>query len=215
MLFFLYRSHGATSAGGEGSNTHGGHVGQRIHLGIRPDIFNRVEFRSVGRKVREMQMGVVVPQRLNRTRAMGDRTIPYDDERAVKLLQKVLQKGMHQVGIDVGIGMKTEEETKPASAWGNAEGCNHGYLLVGTSLVIQPRCLSPGAPGSADKGSHHHAAFVDKDQPGLQSRCFFLMRGHSTLTQRVIPSSSRSTAFRSGFWGLHPSAWRRRPIWST
>ena len=161
-----------------------------------------------------MQPGVSVPQRVNLFGTMGYGTIPYDDDGAVKLLQEVLQKGNHEVRIDIGIGMKTEEKTKVTSARGYAEGCNDRYLFMGTGLLIQPRCLPARAPGSADKGRHHHAVFVDKDQPGLQPGCFFLMRGHSTLTQRVIPFSSRSTARRSGFWGLHPSAWRRRPTWS-
>ena len=38
-----------------------GRVGQRIGFAIRPDIFDRVEFRSVGRKKGEMEARVIVP----------------------------------------------------------------------------------------------------------------------------------------------------------
>lgn len=162
-----------------------------------------------------MEARIFVPQRLNLIGTMGHRTIPYDDDGAGKLLQKVFQKGNHQSSVNIGIGMKTEKKTQVASARGYAEGCNDRYFFMGTGLLLQPRCPSARTPGSADEGRHHHAAFVDKDQPGFQSGCFFLRRGHSTLTHCLIPSSSRSTARRSGFWGLHPSAWRRRPIWST
>lgn len=162
-----------------------------------------------------MKAWVIVPQRLNLFGTMGHGTIPYEDEGAGKLLQKVLQKSNHQVSIDIGIGMKTEKKTKMTSARGYAEGCDDGYFFMGTGLLIQPRSLPARAPGPADKGRHHDTAFIDKDQPSLQPGCFFLRRGHSTLTQCLMPSSSRSTARRSGFWGLHPSPWRRRPIWST
>jgi len=162
-----------------------------------------------------MKARVIVPQHVNLLRAVGYGTIPYDDDRAGKLLQKVFHKGSHQVSIDIGIGMKTKEETKVTSARGNAEGCNDGYLLMGTGLLIEPRGLPTRTPASAHERCHHDAAFVDKDKPGPQPGRFFLMRGHSTFTQCLMRSSSRSTARRSGFWGLQPSAWRRRPIWST
>jgi hypothetical protein len=162
-----------------------------------------------------MEARVAVPERVNLPRAMWYGTIPYDDDGIGKLLEKVFQKSSHQVTIDIGVGMKTEEKTKATSARVYAEGCNDGYLLVETSLMIQPRSLPAGTPGPADERRHHDATFVDEDQPGFQPGRFFLMRGHSTLTHCLIFSSSRSTARRSGFWGLHPSAWRRRPIWST
>jgi len=162
-----------------------------------------------------MKAGSHVPEHLNLLGTMGNGTIPYNEDGAVKLLQKVFQKGDHQVCVDVGVGMKTKEQTKSASGRGYAEGRNDRYLGMGAGSVIQQWRPASRAPGSAGKGRHHHAALVDEDQPGLQPECFFLIRGHSTLTHCPIPCSSRSAARRSGFWGLHPSIWRRRPTWST
>ncbi len=120
-----------------------------------------------------MEARILVPQRLNLIGTMGHGTIPYDDDGVGKLLQKVFQKGNHQVSVNIGIGMKTEKKMKVASARGYAEGCNDRYLFMGTGLLLQPRCLPTRAPRCADERRHHHAAFVDKDQPSFQPGCFF------------------------------------------
>jgi hypothetical protein len=73
------------------------------------------------------------------------------------------------------------------------------------------RRLSTRRPGSTHERCEKKPALVKKDDVGVQSLRFFLMRGQSTLTQRRIAASSRSRACRSGFCGVHPNDRSKRP----
>lgn len=100
---------------------------------------------------------------------------------------------------DVCVGVHGEEHPDPAAARGNGQGGDDGHFLVGTPDLFEDGGFALGRPGPADNGGHHQAAFVDKNDMGVQSGRFFFRSGQSVLTQRRTARSSRSRAWRSGF----------------
>jgi hypothetical protein len=80
-----------------------------------------------------------------------------------------------------------------------------------TVAMAQLRRLAAGRPGAAHGGDQEEARFVREDKVGAQPRGVFFTRGQTSRFQRSIARSSRSRARRSGFCGLHPRAWSRRP----
>ena len=76
----------------------------------------------------------------------------------------------------------------------------------GCPLLHPDCCDSPEVgpfipPGSWRLMAH---AFVLEADPGLAASGVFFTRGQSSLTQRAMASSSRSTARRAGRWRLQP-----------
>ena len=142
--------------------------------------------------------------------AMGSKAIPNQHDRTVKLTQEASQEGDDTLRIDARIAVQAKVQMDTVAARRHAQTRDGGDFFIRARSLIQHRSLPLRTPGPSHQGGHHKAAFVDKDQPGLQARGFFLMRGHVFFTQPSIASSSRSIARRWGFWGLHPNPWRRR-----
>jgi len=118
----------------------------------------------------------------------------------------------HRRGLDVGVGMKTEEQPDTVAPGRNDQPGDRGHFPVGVGLLAKERRLSPRSPSPADERGHQEAALVEEDQRCASSRGVFFTLGQVVLTQRRIASSSRSIARRSGFWGLQPRDRNKRPI---
>ncbi len=67
------------------------------------------------------------------------------------------------------------------------------------------RGLTHRAPGLPDRRDQEEARFVGKDEMGAQPCGVFFTRGQPARFQAAMAASSRSTARRSGVWGLQPS----------
>jgi len=180
-----------------------------------PDIFNRVEFRSVGRKEVEMQSCIGGKQFLYFFGAMRLKTVPHDNDMPRQFLQEAPKEGYDRGCIDIGIRMQAKIHAEQVSPGSDTKSADNRNLFMRTGFLIQDRSLPTRAPSSPYQWSHQHATFVDKNDMRFQFGSFFLTRGQLTLTHSLILVSFRSMARRSGFWGLHPRSWRIRPIWST
>lgn len=154
----------------------------------------------------------VLDQRLNRFGSMRKGTIPNQDHRLLQLSSKDYEEISDSDGIDIGVGMKTKIKMDSVSFRSDAKGSNHRNLLVRTGALIQDGRLSTWCPTSANKRRHQHSTFIYEDYEGFQVCGFFLIRGHSCLTQRCISFSSLSIARLCGFWGLQPRERSKRPI---
>lgn len=146
---------------------------------------------------------------------MGQESVPYQEHGTLNMPAEVLQKSTNRAGVDIGLGMKTEEQLDLVPAGRDGQGGDHRNFPIGVGPVAEERRLAPRGPSPPDQGHHLEAALVEKDKSGAYARGVFFTRGQSALTQDRMASSSRSTAWRCGFWGLQPSACRTRPIWST
>lgn len=179
---------------------------------MRPYIFYRIEFRGIGRKEFQMQALGNGEKFLNIFGAMRLKAIPYNDKIARQLFQEASNEGCRQHRVYIGIRMQAEVQTETGFGWSDTKGGYYRYFLMRTGFLIQDRGLSFGTPCPSDKRRHEKTAFINKDDMGFQTDCFFLMRGQSTLIHRFISSSLRSMARRSGFCGLQPSVCRSLPI---
>lgn len=192
-----------------------GKVCQGVHFKIAPDVFDGIEFRCVGREEMRMQARVARKKLACDLRAMSLETVPNQGDGPGELLEEHAKKIDDSTRIYVGVGVKPEIQVEIVPRGRYAKCRNHRYFLMRACTLIEERRLASWAPRAANQGRHQHATFVDKDEPRFQARGFFLIRGHSVLTQPWRKSSSRSTARRAGFWGLQPKEWSKRPIWST
>jgi len=205
-----------TRRGRQGSHFPMWIVGHRVGLQMVPDVLHRIEFGGVRGKEGQAHGRRAGQKHPNRLRTVGLPPVPdHEEGLAFELPGKLPQEREHPRCLDVGRGVQTEIATDGVALGGDTQRGDRRYLLVGPTALIQHRRSPFRRPAPPDVGRHQEAGFVDEHQGGLQPRGVFFTRGHSSLTQRRISLSSRSTARRWGFWGLHPKACRRRPIWST
>ena len=79
---------------------------------------------------------------LNRFGSMGAQSIPDQDHRPIQLTQKMPEEFENQFVIDIDVGMKTKIEMDAVALRGHAQGDDGGNLFVGTSFLIQQRCVA-------------------------------------------------------------------------
>ena len=211
-LIALKGTGGLTRIGGERRQIQRRAIGQGIGLGVTPDILDRVQFWGVRRKQDGAHGGCGVEIAGHGPTAVCFESIPNEQDGSIELFDELAQKTNEEVAVDVGVGMQPEIAAHAITPGRDGECANRGDLSMRASALMQQRRLPPRGPGSTHQGRHEKARFVEKNQGRLQARSVFFTRGHSSLIQRRISVSSRSTARRSGFCGLHPSRCSNRPI---
>ena len=187
-------------------------VGEGIPFEVPPYILYRIEFGGIPREEETMQMAHRVEKGPGFLGTMGLEMIPEEDSGGLQLPPKMAEKFDHGFRVDIGIGMETEVEMHTVAGGSYAQRGNGGNLFVTAGSLVQNRSDTAGRPTASDQRGHQQTRLVEKNEKRLQAVGFFLMRGHFSWTQRWISASSRSLARRSGFWGLHRSERRRRPI---
>lgn len=144
-------------------------------------------------------------------RPVGLQTVPDNDQGCSELTVKLAEKFQRPQGVDIGIAVQAKVQMNPVTLRRHAQGADDGDLLMRSGTLIDHRGVAPRRPTAAHQRRHQQARFVDKDQPGSQACGVFFTRGQSFFTQFAIAFSSRSTARRVGFCGLHPIARNNRP----
>ena len=186
-------------------------IGERLGLEIAPDVFDGIE---LGRVRREMEVAGVGARKEvpDVGRAVRIGTIPYECHRRPQMPRELFTEGQHGLSIEVFLDEQLERPADGAPLGADAEGGDHRDLSAVTADVPEDRRAAARPPRSSHHGQQKQPAFVDEDQPCAQALGFFLMRGQSCLTQRRIPSSSRSQARRTGRCGVQPSDRSNRPM---
>ena len=187
-------------------------VGEWIPFQVPPYILHRIEFGGITWEIEGMQVPHGLEKRPGLPGTMGLEMIPEENSGGLQLPPKMPKKFDHGFRLDIGIGMETEVEIDPVAGRSYAQRSNGGNLFVTAGSLVQDRGHTAGRPTASDQRGHQQTGLVEKNEKSLQTAGFFLMRGHSSRTHRWISASSRSLARRSGFWGLHPTERRRRPI---
>ncbi len=115
---------------------------------------------------------------------------------------------MAEEGADVGLAdvVAVAAEVKPYAVAHGADRNpgDHREAIVSVAVVDAGR-LAAGGPGPAEGRNQEEARFVDEDEVRPPARCVFFTWRQRVRFQRSIRPSSRSSARRSGFWGLRPS----------
>jgi len=187
-------------------------VGQWIGFQIIPGVFDRVQFRCIGRQKLATDGGVIGQELVDGFGPVGIEPIPDEDHGiAVQLAVQLAQESDNQRRSDVGVRMQAEIQMHPVAGWRDTQGGDHRYLAMRSRALGQDRGLAARAPAAAHQRGRQNPAFVEKNQPGFPARGVFFTRGQSCLTHRWMASSSRSIARRVGFCGLKPRPCNSRP----
>jgi len=186
-------------------------VRQRVHLEVSPGGFHGVQFWSVGRKEFDVEVARPAEHPGHRLAPMHVEPIPHEKDRALDLTADVTNELCQPHAVDVAIGPDREVERDPTAPGRYRQRPDDRGLLTVPSGLRKDGRLTAGRPRSPHERCEEKAALIQEDDVGVQSLRFFLMRGQSTFTQRRIAASSRSRAWRSGFWGVQPNDLRRRP----
>jgi hypothetical protein len=187
----------------------GGIVGQRVGLEVSPEVFDRIEFRGVGRQVLQM-CRAGQDAFLDELALVGLEAIPDEHDGHAQLTLQVLEEVHRSLGIDVGVRAESKVQSDPVACRRDAQCGDGGDLLIVLAALPKYRGLSSHAPGAAHQGGHEHPGFVEENEGRSQARGVFFTRGQSCSIQALMRSSSRSSARRVGFWGEKPRPCRSR-----
>ena len=201
----------AATGSGEYADFRAGQIGERVALEIARYVFNRVQLRSIGREVNLPPLPYLNKD-LDAEVTMDSGTIPDQQQRIVKVAGELAEKSQHRHRVKVFIDQQLKIQTHIATVRTDAQGGDSGDLLAIATNVSEHWGLSAPAPGAPHHRQQEQPAFIQENQPSLQAPGFFLIRGHSCLIQRWMPSSSRSKARQVGRCGVQPSERSRRPI---
>lgn len=185
-------------------------MGQGIFFEITPDVFDGIEFGGAGREIFQVEAEMTIQEGFHLSGQMGTRAVPDDQEIALQLAEQLGEKAEGSIGVDVVVGMQAKVEVEGMATGRHHQRADTRDLLIGTAALIEHGSVTAGSPGAAHPGGHQKTGFIQEHQMRLQPVGFFLMRGQSFLIQRRMARASRSTARRSGFWGLHPRARNKR-----
>ena len=100
--------------------------------------------------------------------AVGIEAIPEQQPRPVQFLVQMAEETDDLPGADLGLGMQAKVKPHPVAAGSHAQGREGRYLLQMTPALNQHR-LAPRLPTAAEQRPYQPAAFIEENQPGVQS----------------------------------------------
>ena len=176
-------------------------VGQTPVLHMGPEHLHWIQVGRICRQTLQVQPTKPAQERADERPFVIAAAIPDDDHLAAKMPQQGPQERYDSRRIDIVLGVGAEVEPESASQRGDAD-CRDRRDLV----TMPPEAGKHGStafrrPGPANQRVEEEAAFVDQDEVRFLGTRLFLIRGHSSATQRLIATLFRSTARVSGFCG--------------
>jgi len=136
--------------------------------------------------------------------ALVDRSIVEEHDHVAPQVAQQMAEEVADVGVADVVAMATEVKSYPPADSAHRESGDDGEAIVAVP-VRDPRCLSARSPGPPKRRDQEEPRLVEEDEVRLPARCVFFTWGQRVRFQRSMRSSSRSSARRSGFWGLRPS----------
>ena len=180
-------------------------IGQFMLLAISPDVFHRVEFRSVSRQILQKDLSTLRRHKLaHQTAAMGGQAIPNNRQLGADVSLKMFEKLDHLRGLDAA-GEESEVEIP------NGDAC-HGREALPVEGILQHRSLASRSPGSHPVRPLAQAALVHENYGPVLLERFFFISPQRTRFHCRIAGSSRCVARPTGRWQLQP---RERKIRQT
>lgn len=187
-------------------------IGQGIVLEVAPQVFDRIELGCIGRQEDGSDMGVGSQEGLDDAGTVCLQPIPDQDPWRVQLTVELAEERADGDGVEIGMRVEPEIKLHSIARWRHTQRGNDRDLLVRPRTLFEDRCDAARMPGTSYQRRHQQARFVDEHEISSQARGVFFTRGQSLLAHRLIAASSRSTARRVGFCGLHPMPRSSRPM---
>lgn len=176
---------------------------RELRLCARPHALIGIEFRRIGGEIREAQPRPLREEGPDHRAAMDVAVVPEHHDRAAQVPEQVAEEGARIGGPDV-VAVELEIEAAAAAARTEREAGDHRHAVVALP-VTEDRGVAARRPGPPHRRDQEEARFVDEDEVRAQPRGVFFTRGQSRVFQRAMAASSRWSARRSGFCGVHPS----------
>lgn len=187
-------------------------IGQLVP-GLVPHSFIRVEFGSIRRKRFEMDSFIAAQEVSHGFSFVTAAVIPDDNDKTSQMFEQMTQKCSYLNVVEIGIH-QTAEIKADAVSLGADRKCRDNRNLLPFLVVTMDWRPAFECPSAADRGDQEESGLVEEDEVSTQDLGVFFIRGHSFCFQRLICSSSRSRARRSGFWQLKFIPCSIRPTWS-
>src|SRR6185312_2322986 len=139
-------------------------------LAISPDVFHRVEFRSIGWQALQMNAAVLLGDViLYQAASVRGQAIPNDSQSAANVLLEMFQKLDHLRSLDAA-GEESEVEIPDGDA-------RDGRKTLPVEGILQYRSLAAWSPGSDPMRPLAQSAFVHKYYRSALLERFFLISG--------------------------------------
>lgn len=164
-------------------------------LGLGPNEFVRVEFRSIGWEELNIQSPLLAQEVLDDEALVDGASIPKQHHRSPQVPEQIAQEFHDLHARDVG-AVETEIESKPPPTGRDGESGDGGDPIMPVA-VSEDRGLPNRSPGLADIRHEEEAAFVEKGEMGPKSSSFFLYLATSLLS--------------TGRWLARPVVWHGVP----
>jgi len=192
-------SQGSASGAGQLGEVFWTQIGQFMLLAVAPDVFNRIELRSVSRQVVQVDLATQVGNKLpHQAAAMNRQPVPDDQELGTDVPLQVFQKLDDLRGFNAS---RKQPEIKAPD--GNS---GHGRKAFPVERILQHGSLAPGSPRANPVGSLAQTAFVHKHYSAPLLLGFFFNSGQRTRFQRLMADSLRWLARPVGLWQLQPKS---------
>lgn len=180
----------------------GTQVGQFALLPIGPEVFDRIEFGSIGREAFDpefaAQFGNVLAHDLG---AVDGGPVPDDEQAAGHMALEVVEELNDLRALDTAL--KKPEVAVPKRDAGDRRE------IVPAEWVEKQRRLALGRPSPHAVRLLGQPALVDEDNGAPFGLGFLFSASHVLRFQRAMACSSRSMARPTGFWQLQPKRWER------
>lgn len=172
-------------------------VGQLMLLAVTPDVFDRIEFRRVGRQKLQSDLPCLGEDVVtHQPAAMDWQPIPDDGQSASDVSLQVLEELDHLWSLDAP-GEKAEVKVPNRNP-------GHGRKALPVEGVLQHRRLAARSPGAHPMGPFAQSALVHKDYGAPLLEGFFFISGQRTRFHFRMAASSRWVARPTGRWQLQP-----------
>lgn len=151
-------------------------------LGLRPDIFIGIDFRSVGGESVRMNPGMPMQESAHLAPAMNRSAIPYQFNRSPKLSQQLAQERNHfQSGNIASMELRTQSQTV---ATGRHRDTRNNREPIPSVAVSQNRRFTDRCPCSPDSGNKQKPAFVKECQMCVLLPGLFLYGARQNVSNR-------------------------------
>jgi hypothetical protein len=188
----------------------GDEVGAVSELEVAPELFDGIEFGSVGREPFEGEPRVSFQELADGGAFVHRSVVPDDNDPAGQLLQEFAEEGGDPGRVVGAVDERLEVEIAAVSFRRDGQRGDGGEFLAGSGELAEQRTASPRRPGPAAEGCELNAGLVDQHHMGIFIGPFLRRAGHSVCGQAAMRASSRWLARLAGFCGEKPWACSQR-----
>ena len=160
-------------------------------IGTIPNIFRRIEFRSIRGEPFNVNPRMPEQKFLHFFAPMDGGPIPQKHQRPPKMFQQIFQKGSHIQSIQIPLP-DLDKKSQSAPLGRNGQRSDRRKLVFPVTMIQSGR-FSPRSPRAGDRGNQQKAAFIEEKQVRAKFFRVFLYAASDTASNGQSPSRSSLT----------------------